>query len=71
MQKVQITLSQNARDWLAGKGYDPRYGARPLGRIIQTEIKDALSEEVIFGRMRKGGTVHIELKEDHLEFSYS
>jgi ATP-dependent Clp protease ATP-binding subunit ClpA len=70
-KKVQVTLSESARNWLAERGYDLRYGARPLGRIIQTEIKDVLSEEVIFGKLTKGGRVHLDLKEDRLEFSYS
>ncbi|MGO9378599.1 MAG: ATP-dependent Clp protease ATP-binding subunit ClpA [Dissulfurispiraceae bacterium] len=70
-KKVKVVLSDEARDWLAEKGYDPRYGARPLSRLVQTEIKDALSEEVLFGKLKKGGTVRIDLKEGHLDFSYA
>jgi ATP-dependent Clp protease ATP-binding subunit ClpA len=55
---------------LAKKGYDPQYGARPLARVIQTEIKDALSDEILFGRMQKGGEVGIDLKNDKLVFDY-
>ena len=69
--KVHISLSAPARKWLALKGYDPRYGARPLSRLIQTEIKDRLSEEVLFGRLSKGGRVTISLKDDRLSFEYS
>ncbi|HMK56325.1 MAG TPA: ATP-dependent Clp protease ATP-binding subunit ClpA [Dissulfurispiraceae bacterium] len=70
-KKVKVVLADEARDWLADKGYDDRYGARPLTRLVQTEIKDALSEELLFGRLRKGGTVGIGLKEGRLDFLYS
>ncbi|RPI36543.1 MAG: ATP-dependent Clp protease ATP-binding subunit ClpA, partial [Nitrospiraceae bacterium] len=60
-KKVRISLSDDARTWLASKGYEPAFGARPLARLIQTEIKDVLSEEVLFGRLRKGGKVSITL----------
>jgi ATP-dependent Clp protease ATP-binding subunit ClpA len=69
-KKVRITLSDDARTWLASKGFDPSYGARPLARLIQTEIKDILSEEVLFGRLRKGGKVLIALNEED-RFAYS
>ncbi len=69
-KKVDILLSEKARIMLAKKGHDPRYGARPLGRIIQTEIKDLLSEEILFGSLKKGGKVHIDLNKDKLEFKY-
>lgn len=70
-KKVRIELSDEARTWLASKGFDPVYGARPLARLIQTEIKDVLSEEVLFGRLRKGGTVSIALSEGRLSFAFS
>ena len=70
-KKVKVVLSEDAGQWLADKGYDHRYGARPLGRLMQSEIKDVLSEEVLFGRLKKGGTVHIGLKEGVLDFEYS
>jgi ATP-dependent Clp protease ATP-binding subunit ClpA len=70
LKKVRIAYSDNARDWLAVKGYDPVYGARPLGRLIQETIKDALSHELLFGRLRKGGEVTIGLADDHLTFDY-
>jgi ATP-dependent Clp protease ATP-binding subunit ClpA len=70
-KKVKIVLSDEARDWLADKGHDARYGARPLGRLMQAEIKDALSEEVLFGKLKKGGTVRIDLKDDRLDFIYA
>jgi ATP-dependent Clp protease ATP-binding subunit ClpA len=70
-KKVLITLSGEAKTWLASKGYDPAFGARPLARLIQTEIKDVLSDEVLFGRLRKGGKVLITLAKDSLSFNYS
>jgi ATP-dependent Clp protease ATP-binding subunit ClpA len=70
-KKVTIVLSDNARNWLAGRGYDPQYGARPLGRLIQTGIKDVLSEEVLFGKLSKGGKVFIDVDKDKLTFNYS
>lgn len=70
-KKVQITLSDIARRWLAEKGYDPLYGARPLARLIQTEIKDVLSEEVLFGRLKKGGKAYVDLKNDKLGFKFT
>ena len=66
-----MTISDQVRTWLAKKGYDPQYGARPLARVIQTEIKDALSDQILFGRMQKGGEVGIELKDDKLVFKYN
>jgi ATP-dependent Clp protease ATP-binding subunit ClpA len=70
-KKVTVTLSAGALDWLASRGYDPLFGARPLARLIQTEIKDVLSDEVLFGRLKRGGCVAVGLKEDHLTFEYS
>jgi len=58
-RKVRIMLSDGARRWLAEKGYDPHFGARPLARLIQTEIKDVLADEILFGALKEGGTVNI------------
>jgi len=69
-KKVTISLSDNARNWLAEKGYDPKFGARPLGRLIQVEIKDRLSEEVLFGKLHRGGNVSIDVKNNKLTFNY-
>jgi ATP-dependent Clp protease ATP-binding subunit ClpA len=71
VKKVSIYLSSDARTWLAQKGHDPRYGARPLGRLIQTEIKDVLSDEILFGRLDKGGNVLIDVENEKLTFSYN
>jgi ATP-dependent Clp protease ATP-binding subunit ClpA len=70
-KKVTIDLSPEARTWLAKNGHDPRYGARPLGRLIQTEIKDILSDEILFGRLEKGGKVMIDVENSKLTFNYN
>jgi ATP-dependent Clp protease ATP-binding subunit ClpA len=70
VKKIKLTISDRVRTWLAEKGYDPQYGARPLARVIQTEIKDALSDEILFGRMQKGGEVSVDLEDDELIFNY-
>ncbi len=59
-KRVRLELSPAARLWLAERGYDPAFGARPLSRLIQTEIKDVLADEILFGRLRQGGLVRIE-----------
>ncbi|MBN1349187.1 ATP-dependent Clp protease ATP-binding subunit ClpA [candidate division KSB1 bacterium] len=69
-KKVKFILSEQARRWLAEKGYDPIYGARPLSRVIQVNIKTRLADEILFGVLEKGGTVLIDLKENELSFSF-
>ena len=54
-KKVFVALSPKARRWLAQNGHDPQYGARPLARLIQTALKDPLSDEILFGKLVKGG----------------
>jgi ATP-dependent Clp protease ATP-binding subunit ClpA len=71
VKKISITLSSGARTWLAKNGHDPRYGARPLTRLIQTEIKDRLSDEILFGRLEKGGKVSINEANDKLTFNFT
>ena len=70
-KKVVVKYSDALRTYLAKKGHDPRYGARPLSRVIQTEIKDALSDEILFGQLSKGDTVFVDLKDDKMTFEYS
>ena len=67
-RRVAITLQPDARAWLAAKGYDPTYGARPLARLIQTEVRNPLTDEILFGRLEHGGTVRIGLSGDALQF---
>ena len=58
---VSITLTPAARDWLAERGYDPAYGARPLGRVVQEHVKKPLAEELLFGRLSDGGTAKVDI----------
>jgi ATP-dependent Clp protease ATP-binding subunit ClpA len=69
-RKVAITLTPEARAWLAREGYDPVFGARPLGRVIQKQVRDPLTDEILFGRLEHGGTVTIGVDEGRLTFSY-
>ncbi len=69
-RQVEILLTDAAREWLAEKGYSTEYGARPLARIIQEHIKKPLAEELLFGRLAKGGTVEVDAGEDGLTFAY-
>jgi len=69
-RKVTITLTPAARSWLAEKGYAPEFGARPLRRLILQEIGDVLTEEILFGQLAKGGTVHVGLKNKKLTYRY-
>lgn len=69
-KKVRIELTQSARVWLADKGFDPAYGARPLRRLIMQEIGDKLADEILFGRLTKGGTARIGVKDKNLLFNF-
>ena len=62
-KNVALDLSSEARSWLARKGFDPAFGARPLGRLIQKEVKDVLAEQILFGDLVNGGAVQIGLKD--------
>jgi ATP-dependent Clp protease ATP-binding subunit ClpA len=67
---VAITLTPEARAWLAAKGYDAVFGARPLARVLQKEVRDPLTNEILFATLEYGGTVTIGVVDDHLTFSY-
>ena len=69
-RKVSIELSDTARKWLAKKGYDLTFGARPLARVIQEKIKKPLAEELLFGKLVKGGIVRVDLADQKPVFSY-
>jgi ATP-dependent Clp protease ATP-binding subunit ClpA len=62
-KKIRFELTDPARKWLAEEGYDPAFGARPLSRIVQKEIKDPLADEILFGHLQNGGTVKIDRPE--------
>jgi len=63
-KRVTITLSTEARDLLAEKGFDPEFGARPMARVIQNEIKRPLAEQLLFGSLKNGGTVTVHAEAD-------
>jgi ATP-dependent Clp protease ATP-binding subunit ClpA len=69
-KKVFIQLTPAARRYLAEKGYDPTFGARPMARLIQVEIKRVLADEILFGQLRDGGRVEIDAADDALVFRY-
>src|SRR5438093_524233 len=69
-RRVAITLTPEARVWLAATGYDPKFGARPLARLIQKEVRDPLTDQTRFGELEHGGTVTISAHNDHLTFSF-
>ena len=70
-KKVFLHLSPKGRRWLAKRGYDPIFGARPMERLIQTEIKRSLAEEILFGKLQNGGKVEIDESDDKLSFTFS
>jgi len=71
-RRVTLVLTPAARTWLAKKGYDPLFGARPMARVIQTELKDRLVDDVLFGELSKGGRVEVDVGEkDRLVFRLS
>jgi len=67
-RRVKIALSEDARDWLARKGYDPLFGARPMQRVIQTELKDRIVDDLLFGSLAKGGRIRVGVRDDRLHF---
>jgi ATP-dependent Clp protease ATP-binding subunit ClpB len=68
-RKIEIEISDAARNWLAEKGYDPAYGARPLKRVIQKNLQDPLAEELLAGRIKDGDTVKVGVKGGLLTFN--
>ena len=69
-RNVSIELTEAARTWLAERGYDIAFGARPLGRVIQEHVKKPLAEELLFGKLSKGGAVLVDIEDDAVVFKY-
>ena len=67
-QNVDIQFDKESRSWLADKGYDRLYGARPMGRLIQEKIKQPLAEELLFGKLADGGEVSVTMKDGKPSF---
>jgi ATP-dependent Clp protease ATP-binding subunit ClpA len=65
---ITFDVSRGAQEWLAKKGFDPVFGARPMARLIQKELKDPLADEILFGKLKGGGRVTIDIKDKVLAF---
>jgi len=63
-QNVHIQFDGDARQWLAKRGYDKLYGARPMARLVQEKIKQPLAEELLFGKLVNGGEVKVRIKDN-------
>ena len=70
-RNVTISVTEDARAWLVGRGYDDRFGARPMARVVNEYVKKPLAEELLFGRLSKGGRVLISSGDKGLNFTYS
>jgi ATP-dependent Clp protease ATP-binding subunit ClpA len=68
-RRVTLKLSDEARTWLAEKGYDPTFGARPLAKLIQEKVKLPLSEELLFGKLQKGGAALIDVRDGQISIA--
>ncbi|MGJ8559006.1 MAG: ATP-dependent Clp protease ATP-binding subunit ClpA [Litorimonas sp.] len=71
-RKIEFEVSKGANQWIADKGYDKRYGARPLGRTIQEYVKKPLADEILFGKLKYGGLVKVgvDRKKENLTFKF-
>ena len=69
-RNVTIELTEEANDWLARKGYDEKFGARPLSRVIQEHIKRPLADELLFGKLKGGGVVRVVVNKDGKELDF-
>jgi len=68
-KRVLVKLSEDAREWLAKNGFDARYGARPMSRLIHEKIKQPLANEILFGKLADGGSALVEVKDDNLKLN--
>jgi ATP-dependent Clp protease ATP-binding subunit ClpB len=65
-RKLKIEMDDKARTWLANKGYDPAYGARPLKRVIQKSVQDPLAEQILSGKIKDGQAVRLTVRDGSL-----
>ena len=70
-KNVSLIVSDKARDWFANHGYDNQMGARPMSRLIEKEVRKPLADELLFGKLVKGGTVKVGVKNDLITLNYS
>jgi ATP-dependent Clp protease ATP-binding subunit ClpA len=69
-RNVRITYSEAARDWIAKRGFDKLFGARPMARTVDEHINGKLVDELLFGKLEHGGSVHVDVKDGELTFTY-
>jgi ATP-dependent Clp protease ATP-binding subunit ClpA len=69
-KRVLVKLTQEAREWLGKNGFDARYGARPMSRLIHEKIKQPLANEILFGKLTDGGSVEVSANENELVLSF-
>ncbi|MCO4844891.1 MAG: ATP-dependent Clp protease ATP-binding subunit ClpA [Sulfurovum sp.] len=69
-KNVNVTLAKKAKEYLAKEGYDERYGARHIARVIDAKVKEALTDEILFGKLKKGGSVKVSYKNGALDFDF-
>jgi ATP-dependent Clp protease ATP-binding subunit ClpA len=69
-KKVEVKVTKKAKAYLAQEGYDERYGARHIARVIDEQIKEALTDEILFGSLKNGGSVKVSLKKEKLMFDF-
>ena len=70
-KKVKVKVGKKAKEYLANEGYDERYGARHIARVIDQKIKEALTDEILFGKLQKGGVAKVSFKNDKLMFAFT
>ena len=69
-KRVIVKLEESAREWLAANGFDARFGARPMSRLIHDKIKQPLANEILFGSLTHGGSVSVTAEENDLKLNY-
>lgn len=69
-KNVSLSVTEKARQWLLKKGFDPKYGARPMARTIDDHLKGPLVDELLFGKLENGGTAMVDCKKDELVFTF-
>ena len=69
-KRILVELEESARTWLAENGFDPRYGARPMSRLIHERIRQPLANEILFGKLSQGGSVKVKEHEGTLELEF-
>ncbi len=69
-KKIKVKLSKKAKEYLANEGHDERYGARHIARMIDEKVKEALTDEILFGKLKKGGSVKVSFKDEKLQFEF-